>query len=201
MAVAPPPLSGAVREAMLLLWVLQGQELMLVHLPGELLAQPNLWLPVPPWALPCAHQRGTAGHSVTASAPPLSGGHSVSCSGRLSAWVRLFSVPCLHSGPCRSGCPGAPRGTPWGLSPPQPLRVSGCRGDTVLRDDVCRALREAAPGIPHGEAAQLRRRGVSGQSLLQSPGCWWHPGPANPTTPQGSHQLSVASAWLPLHCG
>lgn len=41
---------------MLLLWVLQGQEVMLVHLPEELLAQPKPWLPVPPWALPCAHQ-------------------------------------------------------------------------------------------------------------------------------------------------
>lgn len=111
MAVAASTLSGTVREAMLLLWVLQEQEMMLVHLPEELLAQPKPWLPVPPWALPCAHQRGTARHSVTVSAPPLSGGHSVSCSGRLSAWVRLLSVPCLHTGPCRSGYPGALGGT------------------------------------------------------------------------------------------
>lgn len=107
-----PPHSGTVREAMLLLWVLQGWEVMLVHLPEELLAQPKTWLSAPSWALPCAHHQGTAGYSVTASTAPLSGGHSVSCSGRLSAWVRFLSVPCLHSGPCRSGCPEAPGGTP-----------------------------------------------------------------------------------------
>lgn len=41
MAVVASTLSGAVREAMLLLWVLQRQEVMLVHLPEELLAQPK----------------------------------------------------------------------------------------------------------------------------------------------------------------
>lgn len=97
---------------MLLLWVLQGWEVMLVHLPEELLAQPKTWLSVPSWALPCAHHQGTAGYSITASATPLSGGHLVSYSGRLSAWVRFFSVPCLHSVPRRSGYPGAPGGTP-----------------------------------------------------------------------------------------
>lgn len=56
MAVVASTLSGAVREAMLLLWVLQRQEVMLVHLPEELLAQPKPWLPVPPWALPHAPQ-------------------------------------------------------------------------------------------------------------------------------------------------
>lgn len=41
MAVAASTLSGAVREAVTLLWVLQGQEVMLVYLPEELLAQPK----------------------------------------------------------------------------------------------------------------------------------------------------------------
>lgn len=140
----PPPLSGTVREAMLLLWVLQGQEVMLVHLPEELLAQPKPWLPVPPWALPCAHQRGTSGQSITASAPPLSGGHSGSCSGRLSAWVRLFSVPCLHAGPCRSDYPGALGGNTLGTVTSS-ARVSLAVGGTPYCGMTCAELYEKLP--------------------------------------------------------
>lgn len=114
-----------------------------MHHPGELPAQPKTWLPAAPWALLHAHQQGMAGVSITASVPALSGGHSVCCSGRSSAWVRLFCVPCLHAGPCRSSC--SPRGSGPGTVPAAASCVSLAAGGTPYCGMTCAELYEKLP--------------------------------------------------------
>lgn len=140
----PPSLSSVVSAAMLLLWALQGQEVMLVHLPGELLAWLEPWLHAPPWALPHAFQRGTAGGSLTASAPALSGGRLASCSGRSSAWVRLFLSPASTWVPAGLVLLQLQRGHP-GTVPTAASCVSLATGGTPYCGMTCAELYEKLP--------------------------------------------------------
>ena len=80
-------------------------------------------------------------------------------------WVLIVAwlTPLFQSLGCRApGQETVPSASKGGL---RAHRFLSSRRHPLLWDDVCRTLREAAPGLQTGEAAKLWRRGVSQASL------------------------------------